>query len=275
MADEGRDTGVVDAQPAHRLGRGVVDRVPALSAAIAAGLLLLVSFPPFGRWYCAIIAFTVLAWVLMRESTTPIGGFGYGFLFGLAFYVPLLPWTGQLVGAVPWLALSGLQAVFPGLFGVAAVTVRRLHGWPIWFAALWAAAEWLKCTVPFGGFPWGVVAFGQTDGPMLPVVRLGGVPLLSFAVTLAGFGVFALAAEVSHWWRHRGDVPPRVVLPGLCICAVLVAVAGTWPGVRQSGTGADANRIINVAAVQGSVPRMGLEFNAQRRAVLDYHVRET
>ncbi|MBV8967105.1 MAG: apolipoprotein N-acyltransferase, partial [Mycobacteriaceae bacterium] len=102
-----------------------------------------------------------------------------------------------------------------------------------------------------------------------------GVPLLSFAVALAGFGVFALAAEVYHWWRHRGDTPPRVVLPGLCICVVLVAVAGTWPGVRQSGTGADANRIINVAAVQGSVPRMGLEFNAQRRAVLDYHVRET
>jgi apolipoprotein N-acyltransferase len=30
-----------------------------------------------------------------------------------------------------------------------------------------------------------------------------------------------------------------------------------------------------VAVIQGNVPRSGLEFSAQRRAVLDYHVRET
>ena len=34
-------------------------------------------------------------------------------------------------------------------------------------------------------------------------------------------------------------------------------------------------RSITVAVVQGNVPRLGLEFNAQRRAVLDNHVRET
>ena len=32
---------------------------------------------------------------------------------------------------------------------------------------------------------------------------------------------------------------------------------------------------MTVAAVQGNVPRLGLDFNAQRRAVLDNHVRET
>ncbi|MBD0324464.1 MAG: apolipoprotein N-acyltransferase, partial [Aldersonia sp.] len=32
---------------------------------------------------------------------------------------------------------------------------------------------------------------------------------------------------------------------------------------------------VTVAAIQGSVPRLGLDFNAQRRAVLDNHVRET
>ncbi len=260
---------------ALRLRRAIVRRLPELTAAIGAGLLLCVSFPPFGWWYCAVVAFAVLGWVLLRERTTPLGGFGYGILFGLAFYIPLLPWTGQLVGAVPWLALSGLQAVYPGLFGAAAVLVRRLRGWAIWFAALWVAAEWLKCTVPFGGFPWGVVGFGQTDGPLLPVARLGGVPLLSFAVTLLGFSVTALATEALHWWRNRGDTPPRVVLPGVCIAVVLFAIAVTWPGVRKSGTGAGDDPIITVAAIQGNVPRLGLDFNAQRRAVLDYHVRET
>ncbi|MDT5368461.1 MAG: apolipoprotein N-acyltransferase [Mycobacterium sp.] len=264
---------VVDRLPG--LGRAFVERIPALGAAIGSGLLLCVSFPPFGWWYSAVIAFAVLTWVLLRESTTPAGGFGYGFLFGLAFNIPLLPWTGQLVGPVPWLALSAMSALFPGLFGAAAVAVRRLRGWPIWFASLWVAAEWLKCTIPFGGFPWGVVAFGQTGGPMLPIVRLGGVPLLSFAVALAGFSMTALAVEVHRWSHNRDDNPPRVLLPGLCICAVLFAIAGTWPAVRHSGTGATNDRVITVAAIQGNVPRLGLDFNAQRRAVLDYHVRET
>ncbi|MGE5694530.1 MAG: apolipoprotein N-acyltransferase [Candidatus Sericytochromatia bacterium] len=271
MADAA--SGVADRLP--KLGRAVVERIPKITAAIVAGLLLCVSFPPFGWWYCAILAFAVLAWVLWHESTSIVGGFGYGFLFGLSFYVPLLPWTGELVGAVPWLALCAVQAIYPGLFGLAAVIVRRLWGWPIWFAALWVGAEWLKCTVPFGGFPWGVVAFGQTTGPVLPLVRLGGVPLLSFAVALVGFSATAFVLEVRQWWANRGDTPPRVVLPGVCIAVVLFGVALTWPGVRQSGTGAGDDPTVNVAAIQGNVPRLGLDFNAQRRAVLDYHVRET
>ncbi|MBM4477133.1 apolipoprotein N-acyltransferase [Rhodococcus hoagii] len=38
---------------------------------------------------------------------------------------------------------------------------------------------------------------------------------------------------------------------------------------------ADGDRTVTVAAIQGSVPRLGLDFNAQRRAVLDNHVRRT
>src|SRR5581483_6204340 len=247
-----------------RFGRAVLARVPELTAAIGAGLLLCVSFPPFGWWYAAVVAFALLAWILLRDSTTLAGGFGYAFLFGVAFYIPLLPWTGELVGPIPWLALSAVSALFPALFGALAIVARGLRGWPIWFAGLWAACEWLKCTVPFGGFPWGVVAFGQTT-----------VPLLPFAVALVGFSLTALALEVYRWWQHREDTPPRVLLPGICVCAVLVAVAGTWPGVRQSGTGAGNDRLITVAAIQGNVPRLGLDFNSQRRAVLDYHVKET
>ena len=261
----------------RRIGRAMVVRLPRISAAIAGGLLLCVSFPPFGLWYAAIAAAAVLAWVLTRPATRLVGGFGYGLLFGLAFYIPLLPWTGGLVGLFPWLALSAVQAVFPALFGVLAVAVRRLPGWPLWFATLWVAQEWAKSTVPFGGFPWGVVGFSQTGGPLLPIARLGGVPLLSFAVVLTGFSLAALVVGIVRWWRqgtsHRRA--PAVVLPGACIAVVLLTTAVVWPGVRHSGTGADGDQSVTVAAVQGNVPRLGLEFNAQRRAVLDYHVRET
>src|SRR6478672_1251372 len=82
------DTG--QASRISRLRRAVVDRLPALSVTIVAGLALCVSFPPFGYWYAAILAFALLGWVLTRTSTTAAGGLGYGLLFGLVFYLPLL-----------------------------------------------------------------------------------------------------------------------------------------------------------------------------------------
>src|SRR5262249_25300238 len=99
----------------------MLPRLPRLALAIAAGLLLFASFPATNWWWAAVVAAALLAWVLTHPRTTPAGGLGYGFLCGLAFYVPLLPWISSLVGAVPWLVLATTCALFPGLFGLCAV----------------------------------------------------------------------------------------------------------------------------------------------------------
>jgi apolipoprotein N-acyltransferase len=65
------------------------------------------------------------------------------------------------------------------------------------------------------------------------------------------------------------------MLPAICICLVLFTSVVVWPSVRHSGTGSGNEPAITVATVQGNVPRLGLGFNSQRRAVLDNHVRET
>jgi len=168
------------------------------------------------------------------------------------------------------------------MFGLFAVTVRRLPGWPLWFALVWSLQESLKAAVPFGGFPWGVVGFSQTGGPFLALAQLGGVPLLSFAVALLGTSLCALAIEIVRWWPHAGrarsaqHVPmPAVVVPGLCLCAVLLVTAIAAPQVRRAATGSGNEPTVTVAAVQGNVPRLGLDFNSQRRAVLDNHVQQT
>jgi apolipoprotein N-acyltransferase len=274
----------------------LVPRLPRLVVTIVAGWLLLVSFPPKNWWWAAVVAFALLAWVLTRAATTLVGGLGYGFLFGLVFYLPLLPWISTLVGFMPWLALATVSALFPALFGLFAAVVRRLPGWPIWFALMWAAQEWLKSIFPFGGFPWGSVAFGQAEGPLLPLVQLGGVPVLSTAIVLVGCSLTSLALEIVRWLRATGQArgragkdaaadiaaadaadppPPAVVLPGVCICLVLFAAVVVWPHVRHAGAGSGGEPAITVAVVQGNVPQLGLDFNAQRRAVLDNHVRET
>jgi apolipoprotein N-acyltransferase len=276
-----------------QFGKALRPRLTRLGAAILAGLLLCSSYPGFNWWWAAVIAFAVLAWVLTRPATTPLGGFGYGFLFGLAFYLPLIRWISILVGVTPLLALVLVCSLFPGIFGLLAVVVRRLPGWPIWFAVLWAAQEWLKSTVPFGGFPWGVVAVGQTDGPFLPLVRLGSVPLLSLAIVLVGCSATAIALEIASWLLasrqprsgagqseardgvEAAESPPAVVLPAICICLVFFATAAIWPQVRHSGTGSGNEPVVTAAVVQGNVPRLGLEFNAQRLAVLGNDVLET
>jgi apolipoprotein N-acyltransferase len=58
--------------------------------------------------------------------------------------------------------------------------------------------------------------------------------------------------------------------------AVLVVVSAAGPlAALVPPTPGPAERTVTVAAIQGNVPRLGLEFNAQRRAVLDNHVRVT
>ncbi len=282
------DSEAADPAPAGRAvrflraaGPALTARLPRLAAALAGGALMYLSFPPIGWWWAALLSLALLGWVLTRPQTTRAGGFGYGLLFGLAFYLPLLPWIGGLVGTGPWVALSLLQALFPALFGLLAVLVRGLPGWPVWFAAEWAVQEWLKSSVPFGGFPWGVVAFGQAEGPLLPLAQIGGAPLVSTAVALIGFSLTALVLEIVQWWRRTRpgtgpeSSPAAAALPGVCICVVLLATTVAWPGVRQAGVGAGEHPSVTVAAVQGNVPRLGLDFNAQRRAVLDNHVTET
>ncbi|MSX06270.1 MAG: apolipoprotein N-acyltransferase, partial [Actinobacteria bacterium] len=81
---------------------------PALSTVLAAvaGALVFASFPPRTLWFLAPIGIAVLALVLTgfggRRSVSLKGGFGYGYVAGLAFFVPLLPWIGVYVGPVPW-----------------------------------------------------------------------------------------------------------------------------------------------------------------------------
>ncbi|MDN5756950.1 MAG: apolipoprotein N-acyltransferase [Tomitella sp.] len=276
--------------------------------AVVGGLLMVASFPPRTAWYLAPvgIALAVLAVIAPRGSAPSLwGGFGYGFLTGLGFLIPLLPWVGVYVGSVPWLALAVAESLFVGLFGLAVAILYRwpaIPGWlrPFAVAASWSGAEWLRSSVPFGGFPWGRLAFGQPEGIMLPIASLGGAPALSFAVALVGAGLANLvvigisavgvttagrstkgsgteaggteSCDTEAGGAHRRRWSVVTALGALvAVAAPLIVGAATRPSLPPM----DAGPQLTVAAVQGNVPRLGLDFNSQRRAVLDLHVKRT
>jgi apolipoprotein N-acyltransferase len=237
-----------------------------MAGAAGGGVLLYLSFPPRTLWWLVLPAFALLAIVLHGRRAR--AGFGYGFLFGLGFLLPLLAWTGTLVGSLPWVVLGVFEALFLALACAGMALVSRLPAAPVWAAAVWIAGEAVRGRVPFGGLPWGRVGFGQPDGPLLPLAAIGGEPLLSFAAVLAGL---ALGELVRRAVRRRS--PRRLLTPA--VIGVLAMAAGPLAALVPPSGGGGPQRTATIAAVQGNVPRLGLDFNAQRRAVLDNHVRVT
>jgi apolipoprotein N-acyltransferase len=234
--------------------------------AVAAGLLLYFAGPPRTLWWLSPIGFAILGWLLHDRRAR--AGFGYTFVAGLGFTVPLLAWTGEFVGLVAWLPLAAMEAALMALAGAGIAVVSRLPAWPVWAAFVWATGEAMREVFPFGGFPWARIAFSQPDGLYLPLAALAGTPLIGLAVSLTGFGITWLVRRLVV---ERERAPRRLVAPVLAAALPVLAGVGATPLVGTEPT--DGTAV--VAAVQGNVPRAGLDFNAQRRAVLDNHVHRT
>ncbi|MCX5302762.1 apolipoprotein N-acyltransferase [Streptomyces sp. NBC_00160] len=231
-----------------------------MSMAVAGGLLLYAAFPPTDLWFVAPLGPVLLALAVRGRSKR--SAFLAGAVFGLAFFGPLIVWLANL-GVAAWLALTLVQAL---ILGVAAVPLPRLlalPGWPLFGAAWWVAVEALRGRVPLGGFPWGRLAFSQADAPYAGWAAVGGAPLLTFAVALAGMlalcGVTAVCSG-----RY-------VQLAAVCAgAATLLAVPLVLP------TGVSSDRSAVVAVVQGNVPRTrSLAEQARVQGVAENHARET
>ncbi|WP_238419445.1 apolipoprotein N-acyltransferase [Gordonia sp. 'Campus'] len=259
--------------------------------AVVAGLAMWAAFPPRNWWFLAVVGLGLLFAALFVGSPRIRTGGWVGFVFGLAFFVPLLPWIGVYVGPLPWLALAVVLSVYLAVFGAIATLTMRLPVPPVWFTLSWVLVEALRSAFPFGGFPWGRAAFSQVDGPLLPLASVLGAPGLSAGVALFGSSVVWLVVILVRAYRRAPgiDAPTESVDPpragegssGVVRVATLaVAIALLAPMAAIALTPATVDRNIatssaRIGAVQGNVPRLGLDFNAQRRAVLDNHVRAT
>jgi apolipoprotein N-acyltransferase len=250
--------------------------------AIASGLALWLAFPSHNLWVMAPIGVALLALATCRAPAWQ--GALLGLLSGLACFLPLLSWSGVYVGSLPWIALAVLESAYIALLGL---TCALLQGGPSVYgvgrvrpmvvALAWVAQEALRDNTPFGGFPWGRLAFSQADSPLAGLAALGGAPAVTFGVALAGGLLAAGVARLINSRQIAGESGVRAHGPDrrdlvAAVCLVGAVVVTLTPALVPRPTDGQTGRFL---AIQGNVPRPGLNFNAERRAVLDNHVRVT
>lgn len=246
--------------------RGPLPRRWRGAGAILLGLLAAAAFAPLAWAPLAVVAVAGLA--LLCRGMSVWAGARLGLLFGLAFYLPLLHWSSTFVGAPPWLLLAASQAAFSALLGAALAAGSRLPYWPLWGACAWVAEELLRARIPFGGFPWGRLAFSQAGTPFGSYASAGGAALVTFGVALGG-GLMAAGLIAGA----RSERRRAAVLLGGAVLIPALGLAIPLPTAGEQGSAGPAG--VTVAIVQGNVPARGLDTAAEDRSVLQFHVDET
>lgn len=216
---------------------------------VLSGLLLSAAFKPIGLWFAAPLAIALLIHAVNQSQK-----FFLSFaLFAFAFNAAGLIWSNKYVGVAPWIALVLLQTLFFLPLGF----LKRLgEYWYFYLPVAFLALEELRSRFPFGGFGWLRIGFSQVDAPYVRLASVGGVSLLSLATLLLGIAAFQLA--------KRGS---GLTLP---IIAITLTLSGIFVFPNNS-----PRPTFQVLAVQGSVPKLGLDFNERATEVFYRHLTAT
>lgn len=227
----------------------MASKIVKLIFSIFAGVIMASSFEN-QRWLLSLLAIALL--IRLLENSEPkqraylILGFAYTYL---AIH---LSWM-RVLGSDAWLLLT-LVSALPWVLLVAIKPNRHSLISLTSFASVIVLIEVVRSYIPFGGFPWGFLAFAQIDGPLVSAARVGGQAFVTFlVVVIAGLLL--------------GLVGKKFVRNVALLVLIALGISIISP--------ASKTETIKLAAVQGNVPRIGLALAEQRQAVLDNHVNET
>lgn len=229
-----------------------VRRISSILQFIGAGLVMAAGFAPISIWWALPIGIAIWIRAIQKSSRwrTAVGSL----VTSAVFFLIVLHWSSTYVGWLPWVALAIFEALILSLFGSGIYLFRTSHWLPVISGGLFVVDEALRARVPWGGFGWARLAFSEPSY-FTRIAALGGAPFLTFAIASLGGAVAALIG--------RGT---RRTALALSVPFLLMPLAVVSPS--------NASRV-QVAAIQGNVPRLGLDFNAQRQAVLDNHIKAT
>jgi apolipoprotein N-acyltransferase len=232
--------------------------LPRVAVAVAAGAALGLAFAPHNHPWLAVAAVPLFLAALNGASAK--GGFLIGAGFGITYYAVLIPWI-TVIGGDAAVALAILEGLFYAVFGLFATQVLKLKLWMLWIPCLWVATEFATASVPFGGFPWGKLAWAFSASSLGKLAAFVGIPGLSFVIAFVGVLLYAVLRPASR-------LRLRVVA---LVAGVAIVFGSSLINLSIEGDG----KTVKAAMVQGNVPGKGLEFLGRARTVTKNHMNAT
>ena len=218
-------------------------------ASIFAGAIVAWSFYP-NHWWASVVGMAIL--MLCLDSKPRKTRLKLTLAFALTFFAFHVQWV-SVLGNDAWFGLVILCTLPWMLFALLPVDSKSK-----WFylqpAALVIVLEAIRASWPWGGFPWGLLAYSQVDGPLVALSTIGGQSLVS--------GVVVVCAAITVKVIKFRSFSALMLLLFISICSASVSSF-------------NSNDSVQLAAIQGNVPRVGNELSAQRAAVLNNHLRTT
>jgi apolipoprotein N-acyltransferase len=218
---------------------------------LVAGMLLALSFAPFGWWPLAVLMPAVLIW--LWQGATPRRAAVLGFWFNAGTFSVGTYWLYiaiKTIGHAPlplalflMLGFVAIMGAYHALLGWAVAKFLPERGafrWTVGIPGAWLLIEWFRSWF-LSGFGWLALGYAHTDnwlGSLAPIVGQFGLGLLT--LMFAGGLVAALL----------GDKRIRIAVGAGY--AVIWAVAFAARGVEWTDT---YSRPIEVAVVQGAIPQ--------------------
>ncbi len=239
--------------------------LPALS-----GILAWTSFPRMNQGYLAWVALVPLLLFVARQKKSHyafLGGMITGLLlfFGLLIWIPrVLTVYGGMPAPVAW-ALYLLLVTVLGCFPAAACALTRYSmnrcgpSYLLVFPSAWVTLESVRSLVPFGGFPWLLFGYSQTDYLNLiqvaDIVGVYGISLLIVWVNTALAWII-----LGRWHRRQRFTPVLAGVASVALCLVYGTIAlRRWDQIKPQ---------YNTALLQGNlsvdVPESALRSKYQQ-----------
>ena len=193
------------------------------------------------------------------------------------FFLLYVRWVSAL-GIDAWIALSTLCVVPWLLFAIPRFDRRGFIAL-LFPAAVVTLIEYLHNTIPWGGFPWGNLAYSQLDGPLIGLSQLGGQPLVSASVMICA----VCAYRFSRRWRLRYIVLPMSLSMLASFTINSTTAQNNRDALVSTAIGApadymttdDQSRVQRVLIVQGNAPAEPMSVAAAQQEVFASQIQLT